>query len=167
MKFWKIIKYLSTFYIRFKRTVSNQRNVHRRFPTTSWIEDRSVLTCARAPLPKNLTKLPKNYDIHSDPREIDQWSYEWKCFSVISCVMPEMVFCIYIWLNQFIPVHFYALASHCIYILSCWKIEAYNVLVKFTFSSLTANGGVDPPKNLSSWSTSNIRRGPWNVNLCF
>jgi len=68
-------------------------------------------------------------------REIDQWSYEWKCFSVISCVMPEMVFCIYIWLNQFIPVHFYALASHCIYILSCWKIEAYNVLVKFTFSS--------------------------------
>ena len=79
--FEKIIKYLSTFYIRFKRTVSNQRNVHRRFPTTSWIEDRSVLTCARAPLPKNFTKLPKNYDIHSDPREIDQWSYEWKCFS--------------------------------------------------------------------------------------
>ena len=68
-------------------------------------------------------------------REIDQWSYEWKCFSVISCMLPEMVFCIYIWLNQFIPVHFYALASHCTYILSCWKIEAYNVLVKFTFSS--------------------------------
>jgi len=41
--FEKIIKYLSTFYIRFKRTVSNQRNVHRRFLTTTWTEDRSAL----------------------------------------------------------------------------------------------------------------------------
>jgi len=64
--FEKIIKYLSTFYIRFKRTVSNQRNVHRRFLTTTWIEDRSVLTCA-----KELDEIAKNYDIHSDPRD---WS---------------------------------------------------------------------------------------------
>ena len=54
MKFWKIIKYLSTFYIRFKRTVSNQRNVHRRFPTTTWIEDRSVLTCCKSTFAKEL-----------------------------------------------------------------------------------------------------------------
>jgi len=105
-------------------------------------------------------------------REIDQWSYEWKCFSVISCVMPEMVFCIYIWLNQFIPVHFYALASHCIYILSCWKIEAYNVLVKFTFISFTANGGVGwsaqrPPFLVDFQCQGNISRGPWKFQFVF
>ena len=49
-------------------------------------------------VPKNLTKLPKIM-IFTRIREIDQWSYEWKCFSVISC-LPEMVFCIYIWLKS-------------------------------------------------------------------
>ena len=123
--FEKIIKYLSTFYIRFKRTVSNQRNVHRRFLTTTWTEDRSALKRLNA---KDIAKkLWYSKDIL-----IDQWLYE--CFSVISSLPdyggPHLHFTQLL----YILVHFYALASHCTYILSCWKIEAYTVLVKFTFA---------------------------------
>ena len=74
--------------------------------------------------------LPKNYDIQRI------------FWSIIDCTNASawlvlcqiMVVRIYTSLNYFILVHFYALASHCTYILSCWKIEAYNVLVKFTFA---------------------------------
>ena len=121
----KIIKYLSTFYIRFKRTVSNQRNVHRRFLTTTWTEDRSALKRLNA---KDIAKkLWYSKDIL-----IDQWLYE--CFSVISSPPDNGGPHLHFTQLLYILVHFYALASHCTYILSCWKIEAYTVLVKFTFA---------------------------------
>ena len=123
--FEKIIKYLSTFYIRFKRTVSNQRNVHRRFLTTTWTEDRSALKRLNA---KDIAKkLWYSKDIL-----IDHWLYE--CFSVISSLPDNGGPHLHFTQLLYILVHFYALASHCTYILSCWKIEAYNVLVKFTFA---------------------------------
>ena len=123
--FEKIIKYLSTFYIRFKRTVSNQRNVHRRFLTTTWTEDRSALKRLNA---KDIAKkLWYSKDIL-----IDQWLYE--CFSVISSPPDNGGPHLHFTQLLYILVHFYALASHCTYILSCWKIEAYTVLVKFTFA---------------------------------
>jgi len=83
MKFWKIIKYLSTFYIRrFKRAVSNQRNVHRRFPTTTWIEDRSVLTWRAKEVDENA----KNYDIHSSERLIyDRTNENASAWLVVCC----------------------------------------------------------------------------------
>ena len=121
----KIIKYLSTFYIRFKRTVSNQRNVHRRFLTTTWTEDRSALKRLNA---KDIAKKLWYWkDIL-----IDHWLYE--CFSVISSLPDNGGPHLHFTQLLYILVHFYALASHCTYILSCWKIEAYNVLVKFTFA---------------------------------
>ena len=126
IKFWnKIIKYLSTFYIRFKRTVSNQRNVHRRFLTTTWTEDRSALKRLNA---KDIAK--KLW--YSNDILIDHWLYE--CFSVISSLPDNGGPHLHFTQLLYILVHFYALASHCTYILSCWKIEAYNVLVKFTFA---------------------------------
>ena len=63
---------------------------------------------------------------------IDQWLYE--CFSVISSPPDNGGSHLHFTQLLYILVHFYALASHCTYILSCWKIEAYNVLVKFTFA---------------------------------
>ena len=63
---------------------------------------------------------------------IDQWLYE--CFSVISSLPDNGGPHLHFTQLLYILVHFYALASHCTYILSCWKIEAYNVLVKFTFA---------------------------------
>ena len=63
---------------------------------------------------------------------IDQWLYE--CFSVISSPPDNGGPHLHFTQLLYILVHFYALASHCTYILSCWKIEAYNVLVKFTFA---------------------------------
>ena len=100
--------------------------MHRRFLTTTWTEDRSALKRLNA---KDIAK--KLW--YSNDILIDQWLYE--CFSVISSLPdyggPHLHFTQLL----YILVHFYALASHCTYILSCWKIEAYNVLVKFTFSS--------------------------------
>ena len=63
---------------------------------------------------------------------IDQWLYE--CFSVISSLPDNGGPHLHFTQLLYILVHFYALASHCTYILSCWKIEAYTVLVKFTFA---------------------------------
>jgi len=63
---------------------------------------------------------------------IDHWLYE--CFSVISSLPDNGGPHLHFTQLLYILVHFYALASHCTYILSCWKIEAYNVLVKFTFA---------------------------------
>ena len=87
-RFWRIIKYLSTFYIRrFKRAISNQRNVHRRFPTTTCIKridqfwhqcQRTWRNCQKL---RYLKKLPK---IMIFTRIRGDWSMiVWmkKCFS--------------------------------------------------------------------------------------
>ena len=105
------------------------------------------------------------YSLGSE-RLINDRTNENASHSVISCPTQRWCSAFTFWLNQFIPVHFYALASHCIYILSCWKIEAYNVLVKFTFCSSHSKWGccnwfhilggctdMEKESNLSSFGT--------------